>query len=160
MQRNIEKIKLLYINSQSFSVNEMCVNQGVDIFLPTLSSYANLQNEIPKNRSIQINTRFYNFNCRVGKNSYLPKRTPVTNKVTKKLPVTKQMTKKAPVTKKNHPQAAPNPMILMKSQERERTKEIMDSMNTTEQSCLRTNNVEKGMVTQKNCPRGIPTELL
>jgi hypothetical protein len=70
------------------------------------------------------------------------------------------MTKKASVTKKNHPQAATNPMIQMKSQEKERTKEITDSMNTTERSCSRTNNVKKGMVIQKNCPRGVPTELL
>ena len=74
----------------------------------------------------------------------------MTNKVTKKLPVTKQMTKRAPaVTKKNHPQVAPNLMIQMKSQEKERTKEIMDFMNTTDQFCLRMNNVEKGMVSQK-----------
>ena len=90
----------------------------------------------------------------------MTKKKPVTKKVTKKLLVTKQMTKKAPVTKKNHPQAAPNLMILMKSQEKERTKEIMDFMNTTDQFCLRMNNVEKGMVSQKNCLRGIPTELL
>ena len=84
----------------------------------------------------------------------------MTKKVTRKILATKKVTKKRLVTKKNHLQAAPNPTIQMKSQERERTKEIMDSMNTTERSCLRTKNVENGMVTQKNCPRGIPTELL
>ena len=113
-----------------------------------------------------MSTRFYNFIFRLGKNSYLPRKTPVTKKspvtrkVTKKTQVTRKVTKKTLVTKKNHPRAAQNLMIQTKSQERERTKEITDSMNTTERSCLRTKNVEKGMVTQKNCPRGIPTELL
>ena len=116
-----------------------------------------MQNGLPNNKPIQINT----FNFRLGKNSYLPRMTPVTKKIpVQKSPVTKQMTKKAQVTKKNHHQAAPNPMIPMRSQKRERSKEITDFMNTTERSCLRMNNVGKGMVTQKNYPRGIPTESL